>query len=47
MFELFIAVAVLIAVGVGLVWVSEQISAYMNNENLQSEEYFEFEPLFK
>lgn len=47
MFEMLLGIAVLITIAVATIWISEQISDYMHNENLQAEEDFEFEPLFK
>ena len=47
MFEMLLAIATLIAVAFGMIWISEQISAYMHNENLQDVDNFDIEPLFK
>lgn len=47
MFGMLLGIAVLIAMAVAVVWVCDQMSDYMHNENLQDESYFEYEPLFK
>lgn len=47
MFGIILCVVVTIIMAAAIVWTCEQISSYMSNENLQPEEYFEYEPLFK
>lgn len=47
MLEMLLGIFVLIAVAVATVWVADQISEYMQYENMQEIDDFEFEPLFK
>lgn len=47
MFGMLLGIAVLIVAASAVIWVCDQMSDYMHNENLQDETYFEFEPLFK
>lgn len=47
MLEMLLGIAVLIAMAVAVVWVCDQMSDYMHNENMQDESYFDYEPLFK
>lgn len=47
MLEMLLCVAVLIVMAAAVVWVCDQMSDYMHNENLWPDEAFEHEPLFK